>query len=68
MILEIPPPSDGGHLVVIVGGGGGETDGRDSVTECYRAGKLDDGKIIVKRVGNVVWMVNELAKKNTLWQ
>ena len=35
-----------GKNVIIVGEGGGETDGGDPVTEGYRAGQLDDGKVI----------------------
>ena len=59
---EGAPAGDSGHLVVIVGGGRGQTDGGHPVTEAHRAGQLDDGKVIVKCIRNVVRMVNELAK------
>ena len=64
--LECAPASDRGHLVVIVGGGGGEADGADPVTEAHGAGQLDDGKVIVKCICDIVWMVNELAELSEL--
>ena len=59
---ECAPAGDSGHLVVIVGGGGGETDGADPVTEAHGTLQLDDGEVIVKRICDIVWVVNELAE------